>query len=85
MTEPELSAEARKALLAEAERSLAFIKRFLGRWPEYRLHLAYGLLGEAVAMVDSYGGDAETFLAHLRAVEPKPDVLVPPTSAIRKH
>lgn len=46
--------------------------------PEERAEIAYGLLGTAVAMCDTFGLDVPDFLKELRSKEPMPDVLVPP-------
>ena len=50
----------------------------IGRSPADRIAIAYSLLGQAVAMCDTFGIDVNDFLLKLRAVEPMPDVLVPP-------
>lgn len=48
------------------------------RWPNFRRHIAYAVLGQAVAVADSFGCDVEQFIADLRKRYPKPAVLVPP-------
>lgn len=72
-----------KALLLEEERRhVAAIVDLTNKHPEYRLHLAYALLGGAIAVVDSFGGDAEKFLRDLRARHARPAVLVPPKAGV---
>lgn len=67
------------AVHAEERRHHDEIIRIISRWPEYRAHLAYALLGSAIATCDSFGIDVEDFLTQLRQREPKPPVLVPPS------
>jgi hypothetical protein len=50
----------------------------INQWPEQRSHIAYMMLGSAVAVCDSFGLDVEGWLAELRRREPKPPVLSPP-------
>lgn len=50
----------------------------IARSPADRIAIAYSLLGQAVAMCDTFGIDVNDFLRKLRAAEPMPDVLVPP-------
>lgn len=66
------------AVHAEVARHTKAMTDLINRNPEYRSHLAYALLGSAIAVCDSYGVDTETFIAHLRATHDKPEVLVPP-------
>ena len=68
-------------LFAEEKRSLDFIVGFITRYPHFRRHLGYAVLGHAVAVCDSFGCDVEAWLRELRRVEPKPPVLVPPRSS----
>ncbi len=78
MSEPVMPWAAQKDFYASEERHMAGFKALLERWPAYRAHLAFGLLGGAVAVCDSLGLDVEGFVAELRKREPKPAVLVPP-------
>jgi hypothetical protein len=71
--------EIERLMYAEERRHVAEIKSIVQRWPEYRLHLAYALLGGAVAVVDTFGGDVEGWLKKLRETEPRPDVIEPPS------
>lgn len=70
-TSEELSDAAHAALVAEHDRALNAFTGFVSRWPQFRKHAALALLGAAVATVDTVGGDAEAFVASLRAHEPK--------------
>lgn len=70
-----------QAVLSEERRHMAAISALIGRWPAYRSHLAYALLGSAIAVCDSFGIDVDAFLLELRRREPKPSVLVPPTGS----
>lgn len=66
------------AIYGEERRHLAEVSALVRKWPAYRSHFAFALLGSAIAVCDSFGCDVEGFLAELRRVEPKPPVLVPP-------
>lgn len=59
---------------ADTDRFVALVNQF----PEYRRHIAYAMLGSAIAVADSMGCDVEGFLVKLREHAPKPDVLFPP-------
>lgn len=72
-----MNQEAQRQWYAEEGRHLAKIKRIIRRFPEYRAHFGYAILGAAVATCDSFGLDVEGWIAELRKREPKPDVLVP--------
>ena len=65
---------------AEALRHGRAMVDIMKRFPEYRAHLAYALLGDAIAVCDSFGCDVLAFIAELRRREPMPAVLVPPKS-----
>ena len=73
--------ELRDEWMKEEERHLRAFAACVARWPNFRLHMAYAHLGAAIANVDSFGGDVEGFLRKLRAVEPKPHVLIPPEAS----
>lgn len=68
------------AVKAEHERQIAAFVSITARWPAWRLHIAMGMLGGAIANVDMMGGDVEGFVAELRSKEAKPAPLVPPAS-----
>jgi hypothetical protein len=53
----------------------------IAKWPNFRNHISCGELGAAVAVADSFGVDAEAFIASLRDNCEKPDVLVPPEAS----
>lgn len=63
---------------SEERRHVQAIATLMQRYPEYRSHLAYALLGSAVAVCDSLGIDPIAFIRGLRDTEPLPPVLVPP-------
>lgn len=69
-----------QAMLVESDRHVRAVGDFIARWPEHRADLAYGLLGQAIGVCDSFGLDVEGFVANLRRSVPKPAVIVPPTS-----
>ncbi len=50
----------------------------VARHPEYRMHIALGILGNAIAVCDLWGADAEEFLRDLRAAVPKAPEVEPP-------
>lgn len=65
---PELGRE----WLSEQERFLTAAMRILKRWPNYRQHIAYALLGSAIAFADTFGCDVERFLQEMRRTQTKP-------------
>lgn len=75
-----MNQDARAAFFAEEKRHCAELVRLIARYPQYRAHFAYALLGTAVATCDTFGLDVESWLAELRKREPRPSVLVPPKS-----
>jgi hypothetical protein len=77
MTEPLMPDEAKAEVLEETRRHLAAFVRLIGKWPNFRRHVACGFLGAAIAEADKIGVDVEGFLAHIRAKEPRPAVLAP--------
>lgn len=70
---------AERAVVHEVDRQTKAVVDIVSRWPEYRSHIAYAMLGAAVATCDTFGLDVEGWLAALRAHTPKPDALVPPS------
>ncbi len=68
--------EAERLAFEEVERHVRAMTDLVVRWPEHRLHIALGMLGSAIAFADTFGADAEAFLADLREQTVKPDVLV---------
>lgn len=58
-----------EAALNKHERDVA---ELLAKYPRSRKHIAYGVLGAALAVADSTGADAEGFIAHLRKRHPRP-------------
>ena len=81
MTEPKMPPEVEAEWKLEESRHIGAFVRTCARWPNFRLSFAYALLGSAVAMVDSMGGDADGFLRNLRAQEPKPAPMLPPRAS----
>jgi hypothetical protein len=71
----------REAYLAESARHLSAVADLIAKWPNFRNHISCGELGAAVAVADSFGVDAEAFIASLRDNCEKPDVLVPPEAS----
>lgn len=72
--------DANAEYLAVEKRQVAEWVALVNRWPNFRQHFAYGFLGHAIAIADSFGCDVEGFLAELRKREPKPPVLTPRSS-----
>jgi hypothetical protein len=70
-----------EGLIAEERRHMGELAALIGRFPEYRQHIACATLGAAIGTADSFGVDVEGFLAELRAKTTKPGVLVPPAEA----
>lgn len=66
MTDHNLPAIVLSEWLVEEQRHLTAVARFIARWPSFTLHVAYALLGSAVACVEGLGGDVEGFLRELR-------------------
>lgn len=71
---PEAVAEWDEIQQGELRRFVAFVNK----WPNYRMHAAFGLLGAAIGTVDMMGGDVEGFVRHVRANREKPTPLRPP-------
>jgi hypothetical protein len=65
-------------VIREEQRHLAVFKELISRNPEYRRHFAYAMLGAAVGLVDSVGGDVEEFVAGLRKQFKRPIPIEPP-------
>ncbi len=64
---------------AESGRQLQWFAAIVLKHPEFRRHVAFALLGSAIALADMVGIDVEAWLAELRRREPKPPILVPPS------
>lgn len=73
-----LAPEAERLANAEASRHLAAMLEIIVKYPAYRAHLAYTLLGGALGVCDTFGVDAQKFIDDLRRTQPMPAVLVPP-------
>lgn len=73
-----MKTEADRAVRAEERRHLEALQNIMKRWPEYRSQFAYAMLGQAIALCDSFGLDVDGFIRELRKREPMPPVLVPP-------
>jgi hypothetical protein len=83
MSDPEVPAELDTEWKEEEARHIRAFVKAATRWPNYRMHLAYALLGGAIAIVDSFGGDVEGFVQKLRIRHgkvPPEDVILPPRS-----
>ena len=65
----------------EEDRHIRAFTQFIHKWPNFRLSVAYALLGSAIATVDMMGGDAEEFLSTLRQRCAKPTPLIPPAAS----
>lgn len=78
MTELKIPPHIRAELDAEEKRHIEEIVRLVDKYPQFRAHFSYSLLGQAVAQCDSFGLDVEEWLAGLRKMHPKPAVLSPP-------
>lgn len=77
MNEPKMPAEIDTKFREAESRFIRDLVALLDRHPQFRKSFAYGRLGGAVAFADKMGCDVEGFLAHLRATQEKPPVLVP--------
>lgn len=66
-----------EAFELETQRQVRVVVALVAKWPEHRHHIAC-VLGMAVAYADSFGIDAEAFIAGLRKVGGRADELVPP-------
>jgi len=78
MSESGMPPELQQALEAEEERHAKAVSALIAKWPNYRVQIASGMLGVAVAFADTFGVDAEGWLVRLREHEPKPGQLYPP-------
>ena len=81
LPDPEVPAELDAEWKAEEARHIRAFVKAATRWPNFRLHLAYALLGGAIAIVDNLGGDVEGFVEKLRKNYgriPPEDVMLPP-------
>jgi hypothetical protein len=76
--DPQLPPEALRELEAEWDRQTQAFCRFIRRWPNFRVHAAYALLGGAVGTADMMGCDVDGWLCRLRQQEPKPAPICPP-------
>jgi hypothetical protein len=81
MTEPKMPIALEMAFKDEEQRHIKVVVRLIAKWPNFRLSFAYGLLGAAIAHVDMLGGDADGFMANLRATTQKPEPLAPPKAS----
>lgn len=78
MSEPDLPSEA----LAECLSQMKVFVAMIDRWPNFRKHIGYALLGGAIGAADMMGCDVEGFLVYLRKREPRPTPIEPgPRSA----
>lgn len=66
---------------AEEDRQQAAFFAFTKKWPNFRQHAAYAMLGVAIATADMMGIDVEAFLRSIREQNPHPGVLVPPKAS----
>lgn len=75
---PKMPREGEQEWVREIDRASKFFVSFVERWPNFRRHAAFGLLGNAIAIADTMGLDVEGFLAELRRRHARPDVMAPP-------
>lgn len=80
MSESKMPDHIRAEYFAEEKRHVEECVRLITKYPEWRAHFSYALLGSAVAQCDSFGLDVEAWLVGLRKRHPKPAVLTPPKS-----
>ena len=64
------------------KRQMKVFVAMIDRWPNFRKHIGYALLGGAIGAADMMGCDVEGFLVNLRKREPRPTPIEPgPRSA----
>jgi len=78
MSEPAMPKAVADEWMVEENRHIKAIVAFIKRWPNFRTHAIFGLLGSAIGAADMVGIDVEEFLADIRKRSPKPAQLVPP-------
>src|SRR5271165_453200 len=75
--EPAIPAVASLEWQVEEVRHVAALRDFARRWPNFRKHVATGVLAGAIALCDRWDVDVEQFVQYLRKATPKATVLPP--------